>query len=47
MGQFYSELAGGKNKAEALQAAQQDLLGDSLYSHPNFWSPFLLVGNWF
>jgi CHAT domain-containing protein len=46
MTQFYKELAEGKTKAEALQAAQLDLVSDQVYSHPNFWSPFLLVGNW-
>jgi len=46
MTHFYKELAEGKTKAEALQAAQLDLVSDQVYSHPNFWSPFLLVGNW-
>lgn len=42
------------NKADALQAAQLALLtkeirspsGDKDYSHPYFWAPFILIGNW-
>jgi len=34
------------NKAEALQQAQLMLLENERYSHPNYWAPFLLVGDW-
>ncbi|MEH2421684.1 MAG: CHAT domain-containing protein [Nostoc sp.] len=34
------------SRAEALRQAQLALLADSLYSHPRYWAPFLLVGNW-
>lgn len=34
------------NKAQALQAAQLNLLNQSQYSHPAYWSPFLFIGNW-
>lgn len=33
-------------KAQALQAAQVKLLHDRRYSHPCYWSPYLLIGNW-
>jgi CHAT domain-containing protein len=34
------------SKAKSLQEAQLTLLGDRRYSHPFYWSPFLLIGNW-
>ena len=44
---FYRKLDGGAvSKARALQAAQRDLLADPLLSHPAYWAPFLLIGNW-
>lgn len=33
-------------KAKALQKAQIDLIRDNRYSHPGYWAPFLLIGNW-
>ncbi len=44
---FYSRLA-SKNfmKAQALQSAQLDLLKNEALSHPFFWAPFVLIGNW-
>lgn len=45
--EFYRELKNGDgNKAKALQHAQLALMRDRRYSHPNYWAPFLLVGNW-
>ena len=45
--EFYQQLRNGDgNKAKALQNAQLALLQDEKYSHPNYWAPFLLVGNW-
>ena len=44
---FYQQLAKGDiSKAEALRQAQLQLLKDSKFSHPYFWSAFILVGNW-
>ncbi|MCP4695334.1 MAG: CHAT domain-containing protein, partial [Gammaproteobacteria bacterium] len=45
---FYRQLkhAPGLTKARALQRAQQSLLNRPRYRHPNFWAPFLLIGNW-
>lgn len=34
------------NKAQILQAAQLNLLNQSQYRHPFYWSPFLFIGNW-
>ena len=46
--QFYQELLKpGVTKAAALQKAQLDLLeSDKQSSHPAFWAPFILIGNW-
>lgn len=49
---FYSNLRQPTlSKAEALRAAQIALIegatiGDRQYTHPAYWSPFILVGNW-
>lgn len=39
---FYLELKSGKNPAEALRIAQNNLIKQNL--HPYYWSPFFLVG---
>jgi CHAT domain-containing protein len=50
MGYFYQNLAANTevSKAQALREAQLNLLraSDSEYSHPYYWAPFVLVGNW-
>ena len=53
MEEFYrGHVSGGLTKAEALQQAQLSLLrGDgkaatASYSHPYYWAPFILMGNW-
>ena len=47
MENFYSGLVQSKmSKAQALQAAQKTLLQDEALSHPFFWAPFVLIGNW-
>ncbi|NMG20371.1 CHAT domain-containing protein [Brasilonema bromeliae] len=55
MGQFYRQLEQARktniNKAQALQQAQLALknqvdLKNREYTHPHFWAPFVLVGNW-
>lgn len=43
---FYKNLMQHKSKAEALRQAQLELLKTDYMSHPSFWSPFILVGNW-
>lgn len=46
MEKFYSYLKGGKTKVESLQRAQLDIMKNPKYSHPYFWAPFILVGDW-
>lgn len=47
MAQFYRQLAlPNVTKSEALRQAQISLLRNSQYSHPFYWAPFVLVGNW-
>ncbi|MFW6359489.1 MAG: CHAT domain-containing protein, partial [Chroococcales cyanobacterium] len=48
MSRFYQELANSEiTKSEALRRAQLSILQQpGLKSHPYYWSPFILVGNW-
>ena len=50
MGYFYQHLNQDEeiSKAKALRDAQLNLLKnpDSQYSHPYYWAPFVLIGNW-
>ncbi|MGL5080969.1 MAG: CHAT domain-containing protein [Microcoleaceae cyanobacterium] len=47
MVEFYKQLGQpGITKAEALRQAQLGLLNGGEYSHPVYWAPFVLVGNW-
>ncbi len=47
MAEFYRELANTDlSKAEALRLAQIKVLKDPQFSHPYYWSPFVLIGNW-
>ena len=47
MTNFYQEFAQGDvTKAEALRHAQQAMLQTEQFSHPFFWSAFILLGNW-
>jgi CHAT domain-containing protein len=47
MAQFYQELLKPQvTKAEAVRLAQLHLLKIPQYSHPYYWGPFILVGNW-
>jgi CHAT domain-containing protein len=47
MSQFYRAFVNQDvTKAEALRMAQQKILQDERFSHPYFWSAFVLVGNW-
>ena len=36
-----------RNKAQALRQAQLNLIESSQFKHPYYWSPFVMVGNWF
>jgi CHAT domain-containing protein len=44
MAAFYSGLAQGLPKAEALRRARLTLREDPRYAHPYYWSPFVLIG---
>jgi len=33
-------------KAEALRRTQLEFLRSETYSHPFYWAPFILMGNW-
>ncbi len=47
MSQFYQELINAQQtKAESLRRAQVKILHNQAFSHPYFWSAFVLVGNW-
>lgn len=47
MAQFYQKLAQPSlTKAEALRQAQLALQKQPGFSHPYYWAPFVLVGNW-
>jgi len=45
MSAFYANLA-GKSKADALRLAQKTIREDGKHSHPYYWAPFILVGDW-
>ena len=47
MANFYAEWTENDiTKAEALRRAQQQVLQQEGFSHPYFWSAFILLGNW-
>jgi CHAT domain-containing protein len=46
MVEFYSKLATGMSKAEALQSAEIKLLKNPKFSRPLYWAPFVLMGDW-
>jgi len=47
MGAFYKNLIKNKlSKTDALRQAQLTLISDPTYSHPFYWAPFILIGDW-
>ena len=44
--EFYRLLKKGVDKATALQKAQKKIMKKEEYSHPYYWAPFILVGDW-
>jgi CHAT domain-containing protein len=46
MQDFYKYLSAGKSKSFALRKAQLTLINDPIFENPNYWGPFLLIGNW-
>jgi CHAT domain-containing protein len=45
MKNFYENLK-SMGKLEALHYAQIEMIQNSEYSHPYYWAPFLLIGDW-
>jgi len=44
---LYQSLSSGNvTRAESLRFAQQSLIKDKNHSHPYYWAPFILLGNW-
>jgi CHAT domain-containing protein len=46
MVEFYRNIKKGLDKATALQEAQKTIMEEEEYSHPYYWAPFILVGDW-
>ena len=47
MEEFYKNLVKKKlSKTDALRKAQLTMLKDEKYSHPFYWAPFVLLGDW-
>jgi CHAT domain-containing protein len=46
MVEFYRNIKKGLDKATALQEAQKAIMEKEEYSHPYYWAPFVLVGDW-
>jgi CHAT domain-containing protein len=47
MESFYKKIKNEKmSKVEALQKVQIEMMRDEQYSHPYYWAPFILIGDW-
>jgi CHAT domain-containing protein/tetratricopeptide (TPR) repeat protein len=46
MRRFYGHLRGGRTKADALRAAQIEMMHRPASSHPYYWAAFQLIGDW-
>lgn len=46
MEHFYRAYTSGKTKPESLQYAQSELRKSEEWSHPYYWAPFVLWGDW-
>ena len=47
MEKFYENLVvKNQDKAEALRRAQLSMLETERFSHPFYWAPFVLIGDW-
>ena len=46
MERFYGGVKRGQGKGEALRGAGLSLLRDGRHTHPYYWTPFVLVGDW-
>ncbi|MBC8466415.1 MAG: CHAT domain-containing protein [Deltaproteobacteria bacterium] len=43
---FYKNYIGGMSKPEALRKAQMSMMNKKKWSHPYYWSAFVLFGDW-
>jgi CHAT domain-containing protein len=46
MSTLYQQLRAGQSVQDAMRAGQVALLHERRFSHPFFWAPFNLIGNW-
>jgi len=46
MSTLYQQLRSGQSVQDAMRAGQLALLHERRFSHPFFWAPFNLIGNW-
>ncbi|MEL6327953.1 MAG: CHAT domain-containing protein, partial [Cyanobacteria bacterium J06626_23] len=47
MTRYYEHLMNGRGRSEALRATQLEMIAaEGQYSHPYYWAPFILAGNW-
>lgn len=46
MVKYYTRLASGEGRGEALRQVQLEMLGTKQYSHPYFWAGFIQSGDW-
>lgn len=48
MVEFYRQLVDNPSlsKSQALRQAQLALINHPNYSHPSYWAPYVLLGNW-
>jgi CHAT domain-containing protein len=47
MKSFYSGIANAHlSKTEALRRAQLEWIRHPDWSHPFYWAPFIIIGNW-
>lgn len=46
MENFYKNLNSGMTKADALKAAQMDLIHNDEFKNPYYWAAFILLGEW-
>ena len=46
MEEFYKHYTSGRSKPESFQLAQARLREDPRWSHPYYWAPFVLWGDW-
>ena len=43
---FYQYFTAGESKVESLRKAQVDMIQNKKFSHPYYWAPFVLLGEW-